>query len=347
MKKIDTIIWANDFSNSTGEGILGRKFINFLFLKKKIKVNLKSCEKSYLISNHKILKNIIPNSSFIGKYIWPFFGIIYLWLNLSKKNIIYLNYLPLWNFFIFLLLPKKTILGPITGGNYVGKVNNLNFFLRKYIFPIFYKISLFIISVKFKKAIFSTDLLKKHVPKKKLDYFLFNFVFIFFNQKQIKSPIKNIDIVFYNRSHIMKNIDNKKYIINQLAKKYKIYILGQSIINKNLINLGFIPKKKVMKILQKSKYVMVSSENLFSLFTIDAYNNGAGIIYSKILQRYLPKKSNFFYSIDYNSKTSEKDLIKILANFRNKEENKKFNKFIKNKKNLIEKFFQDYRNKLN
>ena len=133
MSKIDTVIWANDFSNTTGEGLLGRKFIDLLFFKKNKLAQLKSYEKLYLIGNKKVLKNIIPDNSFYGKYVWPFFGVLYLWLNLSKKNIIYLNYLPLWNFLIFLLLPKKTILGPITGGNYDGRVNNINLFLRKYI----------------------------------------------------------------------------------------------------------------------------------------------------------------------------------------------------------------------
>ena len=41
------------------------------------------------------------------------------------------------DFVIFLILPKKTILGPITGGVYSGRTNNLNLFVRKYFFPIF------------------------------------------------------------------------------------------------------------------------------------------------------------------------------------------------------------------
>ena len=33
----------------------------------------------------------------------------------------YLNYLPLWNFLIFILLPPKTLLGPITGGSQIQR----------------------------------------------------------------------------------------------------------------------------------------------------------------------------------------------------------------------------------
>ena len=346
MNKIDTLIWANDFSNITGEGILGRKFINLLLLKEKKKVKLVSYKKKYLINNRKIFKNIIPNSSFFGKYISPFLGVIYIWLNLSKKNIIYLNYLPLWNFFIFLLLPKKTILGPVTGGNYEGNVNNINLFLRKYLFPILYKISLFIISKKFKKVIFSTDLLKKYVSKKNLDFYLFNFVFIFIKQKKIKLGIKNIDIVFYNRSHVMKNSTNIKDIINQLSTKYKIYIIGKKVINNNLINFGYRNQKLIINILNKTNYIIASSENLFSLFVIDAYNNGVRIIYNKSLKKYLPQKSNFFYSIDYNSKNIINSIIKILNKPLINKENKKFRKLIINKKMEIEKFMKEYRTNL-
>ena len=33
-----------------------------------------------------------------------------------------INFLPLWNFFCFSLLPKKTILGPITGTTLIKKI---------------------------------------------------------------------------------------------------------------------------------------------------------------------------------------------------------------------------------
>ena len=34
---------------------------------------------------------------------------------MKGNKICYINYLPIWNFLIFVVLPKKTILGPITG----------------------------------------------------------------------------------------------------------------------------------------------------------------------------------------------------------------------------------------
>jgi len=164
LKKIDTVVWANDFSENTGEGRLSRDFIfKFLEYKPKVIIKIKTFQQEFYLRKNKILtkKNIYKNS-FIDKYITFFYGIIYLWIN-YKKRILYINYLPLWNFFIFLLIPSKTILGPITGGVHPIKIDSIASIVRKIFFPVFYRISLFIIYIKFKKVIFSTNLLKKYI----------------------------------------------------------------------------------------------------------------------------------------------------------------------------------------
>ena len=116
MNKVDLFIWANDYSSNTGEGRLARNFISFL--KKEYPRNLikiKTPQKQFLIANSKIKQNYtIKKNNFFNKYFTFILGIFYLWSK-RKNRIVYINYLPLWNFLIFLLLPKKTILGPITG----------------------------------------------------------------------------------------------------------------------------------------------------------------------------------------------------------------------------------------
>ncbi|WP_440931141.1 hypothetical protein, partial [Candidatus Pelagibacter sp.] len=135
-------VWACDFSKSSGEGNLAHLFVNEL--KKKNHIHL--------------IKN-----KFINKfqYITPFLGVICCWFYYLKSiRVAYVNYLPLWNFLIFLLLPPKTIIGPITGGSKFIEKKNSNFFLRKYIFPIFYQISCVILKFRYEDIIFSTNLLK-------------------------------------------------------------------------------------------------------------------------------------------------------------------------------------------
>ena len=191
LKKIDTTIWVSNLSTKTGEGTLAKHFLKYILLRNKNnKIEIKTLEKSFIYKDKNFLeKQTINKNSFFHKYFGPFYGIFYLWIN-RNKNIIYINYLPLWNFIIFLLLPKKTILGPITGGIYHDKINSFDSFIRKYFFPFFFKISIFIIYKKFKKVIFSTDLLKKYIPKSKYNSTLFNFVFSVFNLNFKKKNLK-------------------------------------------------------------------------------------------------------------------------------------------------------------
>ena len=89
---------------------------------------------------------------------------------------------------LFLFLPPNTKFGPITGGaNYLDSNSN---YIRKYIFPIFYKISELLINIR-GHYIFSTDLLKKYLSKKTVQKSKFNYVFNFIKIKNIKEKKKN------------------------------------------------------------------------------------------------------------------------------------------------------------
>ena len=76
--------------------------------------------------------------NFIHKYLSPFQGVIFLLYHhfIKKNKICYVNFLPLWNTLLFILLPSKAVLGPITGYKFNGKVTNLNSLIRKFIFPL-------------------------------------------------------------------------------------------------------------------------------------------------------------------------------------------------------------------
>ena len=166
-------IWVCDYSENTGEGRLARLFIQNLKLnqKNKLKFNQK-----------KILRN---------KYFSTIQGIIFCWIKyLNNQRVCYLNYLPLWNFLIFIFLPPKTILGPITGGADYSKNINLNYFIRAFIFPIFYKLSEFFLNFRSEKIIFSTDLLKKKLSKITIKKSQFNFVLNIVSLKKKKKKKK-------------------------------------------------------------------------------------------------------------------------------------------------------------
>lgn len=341
MKKNNTIIWASDLSPSTGEGILAQKFLKFILQKLKGPVQIKSFESTYIFKNNNRIKKKTPvYKNFFHKYFGPIYGVYYLWLN-RDKNIIYINYLPLWNFIIFLFLPKKTIIGPITGGIYNNKVTNFNYLIRKYIFPFFFKISIFIIYRKFKKIIFSTDILKKYIPKLHHNATLFNFVFSFFllkSDKKIKK--KEYDLIFYNRDHQTKTSEERNMIINFLSKYYKICAVGDFYNNSNIKNFGFISRKQIYNLLKNCKTALVSEENFFSLFVIDAINCNLKIIsFNKNFSKFFLKK-NFFFIKQNNNYPLIRSKIKKILRIKFKYSNN-FKKKIYDNQKKIDNFFVD------
>ena len=269
--------WVCDFSTNTGEGNLARLYLKKIKNKKKVI----SCD---LFFKNKIIKKIINY-----KYISPFFGILICWyLFFKKKDITYINYLPLWNFLIFLLLPPSTKIGPITGGAIFPKNNQ--YLIRNYIFPILYRFSEIIINLRYEKVLFSTSLLKKYLLKKTIKKSEFNFVFDYIKIKNKKKKI--IDFLIYFRRH-----KNKEDLFNYsflkkitMRQSLKICIVGDRLNLPKIKNLGYISNTRLIDLLSKTKYTLSSNENIFSFFNIECINNNVKIYANK---KDIPK-SNFF-----------------------------------------------------
>jgi len=343
LKKNNFIVWANDFSENSGEGRLAR---NFLLKIRKFYPNsnfkIKTFHQEFLLNKNRTLKRkIISKNNFFYKYISLFYGLFYLWKNREKK-IVYLNYLPLWNFLIFLFLPRKTILGPVTGGVITKKPDSFENIIRLVFLPFFYRVSLFIINIKFKKIIFSTNLLKKdfHINN---DNFFFGYVYSFFNKiNYISNNKKKFDIVFYNRNYkSKKNFLIKKIILN-LPKKIKVCVIGDKFKGVNLFNYGYVSHKKTLKLISQSKMAFGSSENSLSLFAIDCYNSGVRLIFDRdtLLDNIISKKNIIL--IDYKNYFDSSEIIKS-ALFKSKFKiDISLNKFLHRKFFLLDKFLRNY-----
>ena len=282
MTKKKLTFWVCDYSEKTGEGNLARKFIENFY--KNSKIDVKTLKFSNLF-NH--------------KYIIPFIGIFTCWKYYLKGHAIgYINYLPLWNFLIFALLPPKTILGPITGGAFYGKTNLINFFIRKFIFLIFYKLSEFILNIRHKnELLFSTELLKNNLSKKTIKRCKFNFVLD--NLKIKKKKIKDIDFLIYYRKHNNKLTFFKYNFLENLIKyQFKILIVGDKLSIKGVKNLGFINKKKISELQSRTKYSLCSGENIYSLFVIECITNHVKILIDKHHMKKIKFFKKFFINID-------------------------------------------------
>ncbi len=294
MTNTKLIFWACDYSEKTGEGNLARKFIKENYLKKKIKINTLKFDYFF---NH--------------KYISPYIGIISCWkYYLKGYKVGYINFLPLWNFLIFFLLPPKTILGPITGGALYDKSNKTNYLIRKIFFPTFYKFSEFFLNFRFKnQLIFSTELLKKYLSKKTIKRCKFNFVL---NKLKFKKKRRNkdIDFLIYHRIHGNKSLMFDYKLIENLSKlNLKIFIVGDILNIKNVNNLGYINKKRLTVLQSRSKYSLSSGENIYSLFVIECITNHVKIFVNKKQIKKVKILKNFF-------KTYNNSMINLKKRFK-------------------------------
>jgi hypothetical protein len=300
--------WACDICKSSGEGILARSFI------KKLKIYNKNYKIINICKQSKFQKrNLEQNcSSFFHKYIFPLYGIYVLWkYHLNGKITCYINYLPLWNILIFLLLPQKTILGPITGSYPLKKWSiKLNFL---------YKLSSIILNIKYNKILFATNFFRKYF--KKNNNCCYNFIIS--NIKILKTNKKKYDFIFYYRDHYNKGNDFLGKIINYLANnKYKIAVIGDKIYNTasdNIFCYGYVNRNLALKIIGKSKYSILSKENLFSYFMQDCLSKQLVIFYNKDYSKFIsglnkninPKNYNNLIPIDYNSTKAAIKIIKF------------------------------------
>ncbi len=292
MTKKKLFIWACDYSENSGEGKLARLFIKNLNYKKKF---------IFIFNQKEIMKQ---------KYLSTLKGIIYCWEKYFKnQKVCYLNYLPLWNFFIFIFLPPKTIIGPITGGANFSKSNILNFIVRGLIFPFFYKLSELALNIRDVKLIFSTDLLKKYLFKKTILKSNFNFVIKNFEFKKRPKIKKKFDLIIYYRKHENKNDFFPYKFINTLIKhNFKICIVGEKLNIPSVKNYGFLSNKKMNYLQSKSKYTIASNENLYTFFVLECLSNNVKILISKNIGKPIIFFKKKFIKIDFKSSNSIKKI---------------------------------------
>ena len=277
----------------TGEGRLGRLYIKHN--SQKLNINL--------------IKISISKNKFLNyKYISPFCGIFFAWVYFfKKKEFIYLNYLPYWNFLIFLLLPPKCKIGPITGGARFS-ITSEDYYIRKFIFPILYFLSGLILKLRFEKLVFSTDLLKKNLNNTIIKKSEFNFIF---NEIKINKKInyknKKIFFLFYFRKHKNKKYYFLKNFLKKLIlRKLHIVIIGDKLNLKGLKNYGYISHKKVTNLLNKTKYSSISNENIFSFFTIDCINNNVKLLIDRKSYSLIKNYKKNFISYDFKKNNLKK-----------------------------------------
>ena len=308
MKKNNKIyFWACDYCNISGEGILAKLFIKEYLKKKPNSIFVNIAKNNKFQKRDNFIKNRNQFNGIVHKYFFPYLGLLNLWIYFfNSKKICYINYLPLWNFLIFFLVPPETILGPITGT--IQKKKNY------WLINLFEKISLIIIKMRFKEIIFSINFFVKKYSFKKQKV-ISNFILknIQFNKK---NPKKKFDFIIYHR-----NISplNTKYIyetINILKTyKYSFAVIGDRINFPGNKNFGYVSRKKAQKIISESKFAISNPENLFSFFVQDCLSYELKIFYNIFFKKFNSIKTKNLIPISFESvKKDVKIILKIIKN---------------------------------
>jgi len=319
------VAWACDFSKTSGEGKLARDFVNRFCSLHKVNFyvhtpdifSIKIYKKKFL----DIKKKKRSSSAFLHRFIFPTWGIFFLLFNyyFKKKKIAYINYCPLWNILIFALLPKNCVLGPITGSNIFYRKNSIS--ILKFILtnPL-YKISLGFIKIKKWALVLSTNILVSVFEKNKYFNYFENYFFLsnlkknFFLKTKYK---KDIDLLIYFRLHYNKDNLFFSNIIKKLAKHLNIHVFGDYINSNEVVNHGQISNKTVFKLLKRTKFTIASSDNIYSIFCIEALRCSVRIFYNGLLDKQLLKKYRFFYPIDFLSvNNSFISILRILKKYK-------------------------------
>jgi hypothetical protein len=225
-------------------------------------------------------------------------------------------------------LPPKTIIGPITGSLIYNKQSFLDIIIRGILLKIFVKISLLIIFFRNKKILFSTELLKECINKNDLNKVYFNYILKSFNGFFKKKSKRNIDFLIYYRKHNNKNNSIVNYFVdNSFYENYKIVVIGDKLNFNNIKNIGYVKRDVVKKLLSRTKYTFGSSENLYTLFVIDAISSNVFIFFDKKLNNFNTQINyNKMLAIDFNNKKESLNII--LKNLRKVKKNKKKNSFV-------------------
>lgn len=321
IKEPKVYCWASDYDNTNGEGITANLFIKKLIEKNNYKeenIVVLNIQKKISLNKINKLKDSDRRGklNIIEKYFDPIYGIFYLWFRyLLGNRVVFVNFLPLWNFVTLALLPPSTILGPITGTtSYDKNVKGLEKIFRKYLMPLQFTISNQILKYRYKNLNFNTSNLKSILSKKVINKSNFNFIYNLYDSNINETFIeKKYDFIFYIRRYPSKGVEKITQFIETLKEDYNIITVGEKLNLNGIEEFGFTSREKVLDLCKISKFSIISSENFYSLFCFDCISNGVKVFFNEEMKHekiFVEDKKAYPININ-NFKNSIEEIIRI------------------------------------
>ncbi|MDC0063087.1 hypothetical protein OAJ84_03735 [Candidatus Puniceispirillum sp.] len=278
---------------NSGEGRLA-----LLYMLNAFDLKIESVQKQSLLSSEPgdvltpVLVNRLRWRRAVSAYLWLLWQVVQLHF-VRKADVVVLNYLPLWNIFFFLLVPKTVALAPITGG---GRVNSHHLgvprwqrvsvsLTRNILIPSLYKMSAMIIRCR-------SLVVKPATPAVNvaLGYNDVSPRFIETDHPPFKAadPLsagtkRSVDVIAYIGPHLLKNSRLTIQVMNSLASDgLKVILIGPAVpglsINNNVDHYPIVDHKTVLRLMSTSMTLLSLSLEHAGFFSFEAAASGCVVL---------------------------------------------------------------------
>lgn len=266
--KNEYIIICCDQSSSSGEGYLANEIIHQL------------CKKYSCRLYDDWLTNCLSSTQYTKDRILPFYFILVaILLKFRWKNVIYLNYCPLWNPLVMGLSRVGVILGPITGNhNIIPKDSNfINIFKRKHLLPFLSMLGANSLNrnIKYWSA---TPSVQSYLNSHGIENFHGRpFLLRGFEKNAGCTKISNAVFIYANR-HPMKNFDSVVKIIEHLSQ-FKVILIGEKSEKDSVIySTHRTSKIDFLKFMSKCEYFLTLSYEDAGIASFEAVEMGLNFL---------------------------------------------------------------------
>ena len=287
------ICLACDLQPNSGEGRLA-----LLYMLNAYDLKIKSGRSVSLLSSEPgdILTPVRVNGPrwfrAIPAYVWLLWQVIQLHF-VRKGDVVVLNYLPLWNVFFFLFVPKTVDLAPITGG---GRVNSRHLgvsgwqrvsvrITRNILIPFLYKMSAMIIRCRSLVVKPATPAVNVALGNDNLSprFIETDHISIQAADSLSLDTKRSIDAIAYIGPHLLKNTQLTIQVMNSLASDgFKVILIGQAFpdlkINENVEHYVNVDHDTVLRLMSTSMTMLSLSLEQAGFFSFEAAASGCVVL---------------------------------------------------------------------
>ncbi len=289
------VVWASDFEGIGGEGVLANLVVNALvagFPGRAIIVVSPYAIHAMRSGKPSHIRAINPfglppltsahqdnRQTFFTKYIVPFAGACFLRSIAKRRKTMYLNYLPLWNFLLLLLIPRSSVLGPVVGGyppavSMRQLVKKPAVLVRGALMPLCYFAGAAVITRKFPLLVLGNPCTYRFFPASYRRNILFSCVNILAARATTvadRPEMPAYDVFFYLRGHPSRHPEASRTLLAEISRLgYKVCVAGDLANVPGVTDKGYVPHERLLRLLVDSASFVCLSDNLFAITTIEA-----------------------------------------------------------------------------